>query len=130
MMVRESPWIDVPALLDDDQLAQAKAAFAQSGVDYWSHAVMTSVGPMGGTHAYALHVSVEHARVAAKLLRNLLELDDPAEALPFTGACPACGEAAVDVWACPSCELGFRSPHDENDPMIVFLRDHGGFREP
>ncbi|RKY17868.1 MAG: hypothetical protein DRQ55_14730 [Planctomycetota bacterium] len=128
-MVYESVWIEIPTLLDDLAVALARRALTDAGVANDSKTQMTGVHPWGGSHGYVLLVAVDQARPAARILRELWEIDDPADDQPYTGDCPACGSPVDAAWACPSCELGFRSPGDTDDPLIVFLREQGAFRE-
>jgi hypothetical protein len=71
----------------------------------------------------------DQARAAARIFRIIFELEDPADAEPISGPCPACGEKLAEAWACPSCELKFRPAQGEDDPLVAFVRDHGGFEE-
>ena len=125
-MARDT-WLEIPVLFGDARYAQLGAAFDANGVLWWSDAVTTDVTPWGGRHAQALFVHPDHAGVAARILRLALGLEDANADEPFTGECPACGAEAVEAWACPDCELSFRSRHDPDAPLIRFVREHGGF---
>ena len=122
-------WLEIPALFGDHQNARIRGAFDAYGVKYWTDAVPTGLDQLGGTHAHVLYVHPDEDRLAATILRMVLELEDATADEPFTGECPACGAEAVEAWACPDCELSFRSRHDPDSPLIRFVREHGGFEE-
>ncbi len=126
-MQQEKTWLDVPQLLDEQQLAEVRDAFSKAGVVFASEAIALSEEGKHQELKYVLHVSRLYAKQAAQILAETLELEDPADDAPFTGDCPACGAKVKNAWSCPGCELGFHSRFDTNDPMILFLRENGGF---
>ncbi len=115
-------------MLDEYQAQQLKVACEEAGAECRINSVATGAGPAGGHHANMLAVEPTRVHVAARVIVDLYELDDPARAEPYTGACPACGADVSAAWECPDCELGFRAAHAADDPLIVFLREHRGFR--
>jgi hypothetical protein len=77
-----------------------------------------------------VRVITGHVGTAARVLGKLFEVEDPEAALPYDGPCPACEEPVEEVWVCPSCELSFKPHVNPRDPMLLFLREHGGFLPP
>jgi hypothetical protein len=120
-------WLEIPVLFREAQYAQLCAVFDAHGVLWWSDAVNTKVKPWGASHAQVLYVHPDHAGAAATILRLAFDLEDATRDEPFSGPCPACGAEAVKAWACPDCELSFRSRHAPDDPLIEWVRAHGGF---
>jgi hypothetical protein len=127
-MVQEKPWIEVPQLFDDEQLQSVQAEFSKAGVVFSSEPIALIEAKYHQEVKHTIYVSRIYARQAARILAEILELEDPADDTPFTGDCPACGTKVTNSWSCPSCELGFHSRFDADDPMIVFVRENGGFR--
>jgi hypothetical protein len=121
--------IDVPQLLDARQLESVASAFREAGIAFSSEAVSVGVDIGHQNLKFALHVRRDQSEPATRILASVLELEDPDDDRPFTGECPGCGAAVRNAWSCPSCELGFRSRFERDDPMIVFVREHRGFRE-
>ena len=127
-MSSESPWVEVPTLLVYEEFLRVQAAFEAAGLVFEHRTVNTDVGPRGARNGYGLYVSRTQLRSAARAIREALGQDDPAQDEPFTGPCPACETEVPDAFECPSCGLGFRTPGDPDDPLLVFLREHGAFR--
>jgi hypothetical protein len=96
-------------------------------VEFESASVPLKDGVQDAPRAGRVRVQTSHVRTAAKVLGLFFDLEDPAEARPYSGQCPACEEEVVESWTCASCELSFKANVSENDPLVVFLRQHEGF---
>ena len=127
-MTLDPVWIDVPPLLDDRQLALVTLALQEAGLAYTSEVVPVSAGRAHQTVKFALHLRRDQAEPAVKVLARALDLEDPEDARPFSGPCPACGIAVNNAWSCPSCAIAFRPPIDPDDLMIPFVRKYRGFQ--
>ena len=125
-MTDETFWLHVPGMFDVGVLDDLAAAFAERGVE-WASKPLLEAGAPPEASAHVLHVNKEHAAAAVSVLCVLLELEDPEQLQPFEGPCPACGHEVQSAWACPECELGFGARHKSDDPLITFVREHGGF---
>ncbi len=126
-MDHDELWVEIPATFGHESFARLEHAFAEADLEFDSATRNVGVGPQGAETVYVFHLFRDHARTGARILRDVLELEDPAQALPFAGACPSCDAAVDDAWECPSCGLGFRPPYDPRDPFFVFLREQGAF---
>ena len=129
-MSYEDKWIEIPILLDHEDYLRIEKYFTRLGIKYQGKPVTTRVGITGADHSYSVYVTEDHVPASALVFRHFLDIQDPASEEPFTGACPACGERIVDAWTCPSCEISFRGEYDEDSPMVVFIRQYGGFNDP
>ena len=129
-MNSENKWIEIPMLLNYEEFLHIEKHLTHLGINYESKTVTTRVNQMGAEHSYSVYVAEEHAPAAAIAFRHFLDINDPAGEQPFTGTCPACGERITGVWTCPSCEISFRPGYDKDDPIIVFIRQYGGFDDP
>jgi hypothetical protein len=134
----DSEWIEVPVLLTDEQLEEALAALHEAHVGFEteeipgnsrfeSEAIAGRAEMTGQWMGSLLRLRRDQAQAAARALADALELEDPDQVQPFTGDCPSCGAAVNNSWTCPSCELGFHSRFERDDPMIAFVRQYGGF---
>jgi len=123
-------WIEIPVLLNYEDFLSIEKQFTHLGINYQGKPVTTRVDTTGADHSYAVHVTEAHARAAALVFRHFLEIVDPATEQPFTGVCPACGERIDGAWICPSCNISFRGGCEEDSPIVVFIRQYGGFDDP
>ena len=129
-MPDENKWIEVPILLNYEDFLSIEKHFTRLGINFQGKPVTTRVGITGADHSYSVYVTEAHAQASALMFRQFLNINDPASEQPFTGTCPACGKEIVGDWACPSCEISFRGEYDENSPIVVFIRQYGGFDDP
>jgi hypothetical protein len=131
-------WIEVPVLLTDEQLEEALAALREAklgfeteelpGISRYESDVLAGRAEVTGQRLKnLLRFRRDQAQAAARALADALELEDPDQVRPFTGNCPSCGAAVSNSWTCSSCELGFHSRFERDDPMIAFVRQYGGF---
>ncbi|MDG2148435.1 MAG: hypothetical protein P8N09_02810 [Planctomycetota bacterium] len=125
--MEESSWTELPGLYDEAVLDELCHELHRARVEHESASIPLKEGVEGSPRAGRVRVQGSHVRTAAAVLGRFFELEDPTAARPYKGACPACEEQVVDSWTCPSCELSFKSSVSENDPLVVFLREHGGF---
>jgi rubredoxin len=123
----ESPWTELPGLYDQASLDELCHELDQARVEHESASVPMRDGDHEGPRAGRVRVQAGHLRTAAAVLGRFYDLEDPAEARPYSGPCPACEEEVADSWTCPSCELSFKANVNEHDPLVLFLREHGGF---
>jgi len=119
--------IDIPIYLDDDEYHAVKEHFHNLGVHYESVPLAWRDSPRSVARRWTVSVPEDHARAAALVVRNVLEIDDPATMEPFSGPCPACGEEVAGALVCPSCEIDFLGEFDEESPIVVFFRRYGAF---
>lgn len=138
-MAFDSEWIEVPVLLTDEQLEEALEALREAhlgfeteviaGISNLASEAIAGLAAMSGErNGNLLRLRRDQAQAAARALADALELEDPDQVRAFTGNCPSCGAAVDNSWTCPSCELGFHSRFERDDPMIAFVRQYGGFR--
>jgi rubredoxin len=125
--MEESSWTELPGLYEEAVLDELCHELHLARVEHESASIPLKEGAEGGPRAGRVRVQRSHVRTAAVVLGRFFELEDPAAARPYKGSCPACEGDVVDSWTCPSCELSFKSGVKENDPLVVFLREHGGF---
>ncbi len=123
----ESAWVELPGLYDEALLEELCHEMDAARVDHESASIPLKDGQASGPRAGRVRVRSGHVPSAAKVLGVFFDVEDPAEAQPFRGQCPACEEDVPGVWTCPSCEISFRSSVNPNDPLVLFLREHGGF---
>jgi len=125
--MEESSWTELPGLYDQASLDELCHELNRARVEHQSASIPLKDGSEDGPRAGRVRVQSGHVRTAAAVLGRFFELEDPAAARPYRGPCPACEEQVVDSWTCPSCELSFKSSVNEHDPLVLFLREHGGF---
>lgn len=130
MRVTESEWVELPALLSHEDFLQLMSRFDELGMVSRHRAINTYVGHAGAQHAYCVQVQPSDARRVARVLREYWAVEDPSSETPYTGQCAACGEDVEAVWTCPSCGISFRPRHREDDALVAFIREHGGFTQP
>lgn len=122
-------WLGIPIILNHEEFLAIEEHFIRLGIEYQSKTMETRTSLVSSTLHHSFFVLGTHASAAAIVLRNILDIDDPATEQPFHGSCPACGENVNGAWACPSCEINFRGGYDKDDEIIEFLRRYGGFEE-
>ena len=126
-------WIEVPRLLDDDELARVLPGLRDAGLAFTLERVRVSDAPLAPRRFHdpertILRLRRDQSEAATAILGEALDLEDPDQVRPFSGPCPSCGAKLERAWSCPSCELGFRPRFERDDPMIAFVRENGGFR--
>ena len=122
-----SDWIRLPGVYDDIHALDLGRLFDAHEVVWGQDLLPLGAHHAGGHHRRLLRVRAEHIQTAARLIRDLYDLHDPAGLEPYSGPCPACAHDVVEAFACPACELSFHAPAD--DPLIQFVKEHGGFGE-
>lgn len=127
--IKDDGWIGIPVILTPDEFLSIEEHFLRFGIDYSSETVETESGDVDGGLHHSLFVPEEQAAAAAIVIRNALDIEDPATERPFQGNCPACCEPVFGAWECPSCEIGFRGEFEETDEIIEFIRQYGGFEK-
>jgi rubredoxin len=123
----ENKWIEIPLLLNYEDFINIEKHFTHLGIHFRSKTVITSIGPEGAEHAYSIFVPMAHAKAAALAFRHFMNITDPGSGQPFSGNCPACGEQINNAWVCPSCEISFSGGYKEDDPIVIFIKQFGGF---
>ena len=126
-MPEENELIEIPYYLNDLEYPPVKEHFDKLGIYYKSMPVTRSSTRNSRDNGWAFFVPETHLRAASIVFRNVLGIDDPTSLEPLVGDCPACGEQVSGAWTCPSCEISFRGWFDEDSPIVVFIRQHGGF---
>ncbi|MHC4845303.1 MAG: hypothetical protein ACYTCU_03980 [Planctomycetota bacterium] len=124
----DSEWVQLPGMLGHDEFLHLMHHFDEQGVVSRHRAIQTHVGVEGGQHAYVIQVQPSDAQKVARTLAHEWEVQDPQRIEPFTGECAACGAQVEGVWECAECGISFRPRLRDDDPVVVFIREHGGFR--
>lgn len=128
-MASDSDWLEIPTAFENESFYGLKMAFERAQLDFRVEPVHGLGGRSGGPQLFTFHVCRDHMHTAVVLLREIFEVTDPLQDEPFDGDCPCCGTRVEQSFECPECELGFRSPHDPEDELVPFMREHGAFRE-
>jgi hypothetical protein len=126
----DSEWVQMPGMLGHDEFLHLMQLFDSQGVVSRHRTIQTAAGPQGGEHAYVIQVQPSDAQRVAQILAEEWQVQDPEKVEPFTGECAACGEQVEAVWDCTSCGISFRPRLRKDDPIVVFIREHGGFGYP
>jgi len=122
-------WVGVPIILSHEEFLAIEEHFIRLGIDYQSKTIESRSGYISAELLHSFLVPEAHATASAIVIRNVLDIEDPATQQPFQGECPACGEHVTGAWECSSCEINFRGEFKESDEIIEFLRRYGGFEE-
>ena len=128
-MTEDSKWIEIPVMLNEKDSSVVEQYFRRFDIKFTIRAMESRRGYISADLYHSFRVLEIQATAAAIVIRNVLEIDDPATAKPFHGACPACGETVNGSWNCPSCEISFSEGYEENDPLVEFIRQHDGFKD-
>jgi len=123
----DSEWVQLPMMLGHEEFHHLMGHFDEQGVLSRHRTIQTAAGPQGGEHSYIIQVQPADAQRAARTLAREWEVQDPAKVSPFSGECAACGETVEAVWDCTSCGISFRPRIRDDDPIVLFIREHNGF---
>jgi hypothetical protein len=122
-------WIPIPKAFDAEDADRLAKRLSRKRIE---HRVEPAAGPSGPSPASRCTVVVRAEDLApvARLLREFWGITDPAALEPYTGACIVCGARIEGAWTCPACGISYRPILDPDDPVVAFIRDHGGFEAP
>lgn len=130
-MPRKETWIEIPLVINEGEFMLIAQHFSRFGIRFKDKVKVVEVAGKFETHKFrTIRVPEEQVKAAALVYRNALEIDDPATFEPLTGECPACGEQVDGAWECPSCEINYRGQYTEDSPIVLFIREHGGYDDP
>ena len=122
-------WVTLPGLFDDASMDELCHDLDAAEVAHEGASMARKSDP-SGPRAWRVRVAATQVGDAARVLGRFYDLEDPETAQPFRGDCPACGDPVEGAWTCPHCELSFATNVKPDDPLVLFLREHGGFVDP
>ncbi len=119
-------WIPIPKSFEAEDANRLAKRFSRKRI---AHRVEPAAEPSGPSPSARCTVSVRGGdlRPVAGVLREFWGIKDPAALEPYTGACIVCEASIEGAWTCPACGISYRPILDPDDPVVAFIRDHGGF---